>query len=55
MELHELRVFARVADLGSFSRAAEQLGLAKGRVSAAVQHLELQVGARLLHRTTRQC
>lgn len=54
MELHELRVFARVADLGSFSRAADQLGLAKGRVSAAVQHLEVQVGARLLHRTTRQ-
>lgn len=54
MDLQELRVFARVADLGSFSRAAEQLGLAKGRVSAAVQHLEVQVGARLLHRTTRQ-
>ena len=54
MDLHELRVFTRVAELGSFSRAAEQLGLAKGRVSAAVQHLELQLGARLLHRTTRQ-
>ncbi len=54
MELHELRVFARVADLGSFSRAAEQLGLAKGRVSAAVQRLETQVGTRLLQRTTRQ-
>lgn len=54
MDLHELRVFARVAELGSFSRAAEQLALAKGRVSSAVQHLEVQVGARLLHRTTRQ-
>lgn len=54
MDLQELRAFARVADLGSFSRAAEQLGLAKGRVSAAVQHLEVQLGARLLHRTTRQ-
>lgn len=54
MELQELRVFARVADLGSFTRAAEQLGLAKGRVSAVVQHLEAQMGARLLHRTTRQ-
>ena len=54
MDLHELRVFACVADLSSFSRAAEQLGLAKGRVSAAVQHLEVQVGARLLQRTTRQ-
>jgi DNA-binding transcriptional LysR family regulator len=54
MDLHELRVFARVAELGSYTRAAEQLGLAKGRVSAAVQHLEAQVGTRLLHRTTRQ-
>lgn len=54
MDLHELQVFARVAELGSFSRAAEQLGLAKGRVSAVVQHLEVQLGARLLHRTTRQ-
>jgi DNA-binding transcriptional LysR family regulator len=54
MDLQQLRVFARVAELGSFSRAADQLGMVKGRVSAAVQHLELQVGARLLHRTTRQ-
>jgi DNA-binding transcriptional LysR family regulator len=37
----------------SFSRAAEQLGLAKGRVSTAVQQLEARVGARLLQRTTR--
>ena len=53
MDLHELRIFATVAELSSFSRAAEQLGLAKGRVSAAVQTLETQVGTRLLQRTTR--
>ncbi len=53
MDLHELRIFATVAELASFSRAAEQLGLAKGRVSTSVQHLEAQVGARLLQRTTR--
>jgi DNA-binding transcriptional LysR family regulator len=53
MDLHELRIFSTVAELASFSRAAEQLGLAKGRVSTAVQHLESQVGARLLQRTTR--
>ena len=54
MDLDELRMFARVAELGSFTRAADQLGLAKGRVSTAVQHLELQLGTRLLQRTTRQ-
>lgn len=53
MDLHELRIFATVAELASFSRAADQLGLAKGRVSTAVQHLEAQVGTRLLQRTTR--
>jgi DNA-binding transcriptional LysR family regulator len=53
MDLHELRIFATVAELASFSRAAEQLGLAKGRVSTSVQHLEAQVGTRLLQRTTR--
>ena len=53
MDLHELRIFATVAELTSFSRAADQLGLAKGRVSTAVQQLEAQVGTRLLQRTTR--
>ena len=53
MDLHELRIFATVAELASFSRAAEQLGLAKGRVSTSVQQLEAQVGTRLLQRTTR--
>ena len=53
MDLPELRIFATVAELASFSRAAEQLGLAKGRVSTAVQQLEAQVGTRLLQRTTR--
>jgi len=54
MELDELRIFARVAQLGSFTQAAEQLGLVKSRVSTAVLQLEARVGARLLQRTTRQ-
>jgi DNA-binding transcriptional LysR family regulator len=53
MHFEELRIFTRVADLSSFSRAAEQLGLAKSHVSASVQELEARLGTRLLHRTTR--
>jgi DNA-binding transcriptional LysR family regulator len=53
MNLDELRIFSRVADLASFSRAAEQLGLAKGHVSTSVRQLEARLGTRLLQRTTR--
>ena len=54
MQLDDLRIFSRVAELASFTHAAQELGLAKGRVSMAVQQLETQVGARLLQRTTRR-
>ena len=53
MNLDELRIFSRVADLASFSRAAEQLGLARGHVSTSVRQLEARLGTRLLQRTTR--
>ena len=53
MNFDELRIFTRVADLASFSRAAEQMGLAKGHVSTSVRQLEARLGTRLLHRTTR--
>lgn len=53
MNLDEIRIFARVAELASFSRAADQLGVAKGHVSTSVQQLEARLGTRLLHRTTR--
>lgn len=48
------RVFVRVVDCASFSRAAETLRLPRSSVSAAVQELEARVGARLLARTTRK-
>ncbi len=53
MELSDLRVFCRVAELASFTKAAEQLSMAKGRVSTIVQSLEAEVDGRLLQRTTR--
>ena len=49
-----LQIFVRVAELSSFTQAAEQLALPKARVSTAVQQLEGQLGTRLLHRTTRK-
>lgn len=49
-----MRVFMRVAELTSFSRAAESLGQPKASVSQAVQQLEALTGARLLQRTTRK-
>lgn len=54
MELDAIRIFAKVAELASFTRAAEQLGLTRARVSGAVQQLEAEFGTRLLHRTTRR-
>ncbi len=53
MNPEELRIFTRVAELASFSRAADELGLTKSRASNAVHEIEAQVGSRLLHRTTR--
>ncbi len=48
------RIFVRVVECASFTRAASSLGLPRSSVSAAVQELETRVGARLLHRTTRK-
>lgn len=52
--LDAMQVFVRVAELASFTRAAESLGLPKASVSTAVQQLETALGARLLQRTTRR-
>ncbi|MDF2624405.1 MAG: LysR family transcriptional regulator [Kosakonia cowanii] len=51
--LEPLVIFARVAELKSFTQAAESLGIQKGRASMVVRELEHDLGATLLHRTTR--
>ncbi|WP_313653228.1 LysR substrate-binding domain-containing protein [Pantoea sp.] len=51
--LDVLAIFARVAEMRSFTQAAESLGIQKGRVSTVVRDQEKEVGATLLCRTTR--
>lgn len=51
---NDLLLFVRVAETGSFSRAAEQLCLPKSTLSRRIAQLEQQMGEPLLLRTTRR-
>jgi DNA-binding transcriptional LysR family regulator len=51
---NDLLLFARVVEAGSFSRAAERVGVPKSTVSRRVAELERRLGERLLLRTTRK-
>jgi DNA-binding transcriptional LysR family regulator len=51
--LAEMSVLAAVVETGSFTRAADVLGLSASGVSRAVARLEAKIGVRLLERTTR--
>lgn len=48
-----MRLFVRVADAGSFSRAAADLELGQPTVSRRIQDLEASLGTTLFQRTTR--
>lgn len=52
--LSALPVFVRVARLGSFRMAADQLGVSPSAVSQTLRALETRLGVRLLNRTTRR-
>ena len=47
-----VRLFIRVVDLGSFSKAAADLGIGQPSATKMVALLEKQLGSRLLHRST---
>ena len=51
--LGDLQTFARAAELGSLTRAAQALGLTPSAVSRSLQRLEERLHTRLLYRTTR--
>ncbi len=53
-EPNDLLIFARIAEAGSFSRAAERLGLPKSTVSRRMTRFEERLGERLMLRTTRR-
>ncbi|MEV8521549.1 LysR family transcriptional regulator [Dyella marensis] len=52
--LDAMRLFTRIVELGSFSRAADERGLPRATATYAIKELEARLGTRLLERTTRQ-
>ncbi len=50
--IQAIRLFIRVVDLGSFSKAAADMGMGQPSATKLVAHLEKQLGSRLLHRST---
>src|SRR5690349_7103056 len=54
LDLPKLRIFAMVARMGSFTRAAELLYLTQPTVSQQLAALEAQLGVQLIERLPRQ-
>lgn len=52
-DLNQIRIFIKVAQFSSFTKAADVLDIEKSTVSAKISQLEASLGIRLLERTTR--
>ncbi|NYE62776.1 DNA-binding transcriptional LysR family regulator [Duganella sp. 1224] len=52
-QLLALRIFVRIAEAGTFGKAADQLNMPRSTASKLLQDLEDHLGTRLIHRTTR--
>lgn len=50
--IQDIRLFVRIVDLGSFSKAAQEAGIGQPAATKQINRMEAQLGARLLHRTT---
>jgi DNA-binding transcriptional LysR family regulator len=53
-QIQAMRIFVRVVEAGTFTRAADSLGLPKGTVTKQIQALEARLHVKLLNRTTRR-
>ena len=53
-QIEAMQIYVRVAELASFTLAAQSLNLPKSSISTAIQRLENLMQTRLLHRTTRR-
>jgi DNA-binding transcriptional LysR family regulator len=52
--LRSMKIYSRVAEMGSFTGGAQQLGVTTAQASRAVSELEMHLRTRLLNRTTRR-
>lgn len=52
--LQSMRLFVKLAELGSFTKAAESLDIGRPQVTRYIQELESSLGVRLFQRTTRK-
>jgi len=53
-QIQAMRIFVRVVEAGTFTRAADSLALPKGTVTKQIQALESRLRVKLLNRTTRR-
>ncbi|OHV72807.1 LysR family transcriptional regulator [Ensifer sp. LCM 4579] len=53
LNLNDLQLFVRAVESGGFTAAARTIGAPKSTISKRVAELEVELGARLIHRTSR--